>query len=434
MSHPRYENYKASGIDWLDQIPHSWLMCKVKHISPFFTGWTPPTGRDDFYAGDNLWANISDLGPRTLFQTSKHISDSAIEAAQIQKTPKGSLLFSFKLSIGQVSFAGVDLYTNEAIASFTPNEKLDLGYAYYAYPIFLVKNASTNIYGAKLLNQELIRSADVALPSITEQKYIAEFLDYEIGNIDELIAQQERLIELLKEKRQASIAEAVTKGIASNVKLKNSGVEWLGLVPEHWQVLPLKRFFQLVVDQAPVDNDFELLSLYTDIGVKPRRELEARGNRASTTDGYFKVAKGDIVVNKLLAWMGALGVSEYDGVTSPAYDILRAKCPLSSHYYDHLFRCGVLNTEFRKYSRGIMDMRLRLYFEEFGQFQMPFPPYEEQLEIVEKLKHTLEQFASLSNEATKAIELLQERRSALITAVVTGQIDVRNSVHITEAV
>jgi type I restriction enzyme S subunit len=208
--------------------------------------------------------------------------------------------------------------------------------------------------------------------------------------------------------------------------MKDSGVEWLGKVPEHWEVMPLKRFFSLIVDLAPDDNNLELLSLYTEIGVKPRKELEARGNRASTTDGYFKVAKGDIVVNKLLAWMGALGVSEYDGVTSPAYDILRAKRVLSPHYYDHLFRCGILNTEFRRYSRGIMDMRLRLYFEELGQFLMPFPPHEEQLHIVESLKNILEQFDALSSEASKAIGLLNERRSALISSAVTGKIDVRN--------
>lgn len=283
-------------------------------------------------------------------------------------------------------------------------------------------------YGVSIesLNYDMWKELLIAIPPIEEQNSIVNFLNHEISKIDDLVKEQVRLIDLLKEQRLSMIAQSVTKGIDSNVNMKESGVEWLGSVPDHWEVLPLKRFFKLIVDLAPDDNNLELLSLYTEIGVRPRKELEARGNRASTTDGYFKVSKGDIVVNKLLAWMGALAVSEYDGVTSPAYDILRANRPLSPHYYDHLFRCGILNTEFRKYSRGIMDMRLRLYFEEFGQFLMPFPPYEEQLEIVENLRNKLRQFDELSDEAQKAIGLLHERRSALISAAVTGRIDVRN--------
>lgn len=94
----------------------------------------------------------------------------------------------------------------------------------------------------------------------------------------------------------------------------------------------MKNVFKLIIEPAPKNNDFELLSVYTEIGVKPRRELEERGNKASTTDGYWLVKKGDIVVNKLLAWMGAIGVSNYNGVTSPAYDILTAKVPIDSNF------------------------------------------------------------------------------------------------------
>ncbi len=148
----------------------------------------------------------------------------------------------------------------------------------------------------------------------------------------------------------------------------------------------MKRLFRLVVEPAPEDNDHELLSLYTEIGVRPRKSLEAKGNKATTTDGYWMVKKGDIIVNKLLAWMGAIGISDYEGVTSPAYDILRQKIQLEPRYYDFLLRCGICFTEFRRYSRGIMDMRLRLYFDELGQLLMPYPPVEEQREIVAYLQ------------------------------------------------
>lgn len=198
-----------------------------------------------------------------------------------------------------------------------------------------------------------------------------------------------------------------------------------GDVPEHWDLMAMKRLFRLVVEPAPDDNDHELLSLYTEIGVRPRKSLEAKGNKATTTDGYWMVKKGDLIINKLLAWMGAIGISDYDGVTSPAYDILRQKVHLEPRYYDFLLRCGICFTEFRRHSRGIMDMRLRLYFDELGQFLMPYPCKEEQREIVEFLQQELSKFDTLTAEAQRAIDLLQERRTALISAAVTGQIDVR---------
>lgn len=170
----------------------------------------------------------------------------------------------------------------------------------------------------------------------------------------------------------------------------------------------------------------ELLSLYTDIGVRPRKEMEARGNRASTTDGYFRVRKGDFVFNKLLAWMGAIGLSEYDGVTSPAYDILRPIVPMAERYYDYLFRCGVCLTEFRRHSRGIMDMRLRLYFDKLGPLLMPQPSLEEQAKIVEHLDRETTKIDAIRLSVAGCIEKLREYRSSLISAAVTGQIDVRN--------
>lgn len=153
MSLPMYPEYKDSGVAWLGEVPAHWRITKTKHVCQFSTGWTPPTGDASAYEGDNLWANISDLGDRTIYDTAKRISDIAALQSGIELTPQGGLLFSFKLSIGQVSFAGRPMYTNEAIASFRESPNLSLAYAYYAFPLFLVKNAAENIYGAKLLNQ-----------------------------------------------------------------------------------------------------------------------------------------------------------------------------------------------------------------------------------------------------------------------------------------
>lgn len=210
-----------------------------------------------------------------------------------------------------------------------------------------------------------------------------------------------------------------------NIKLqkypayKDSCVEWLGEIPEHWEVTKVKNVFRLVMEPSPKNNDFELLSVYTEIGVKPRKDLEERGNKASSTDGYWFVKKGDIVVNKLLAWMGAIGVSNYDGVTSPAYDILRAKVQLESNYYHYLFRNEVCVSELKKHSRGIMDMRLRLYFDKFGDVMIPFPAFSEQQKIVSFLDRKTAQIESAIAIKQKQIELLKERRQILIHKAVT---------------
>ena len=200
---------------------------------------------------------------------------------------------------------------------------------------------------------------------------------------------------------------------------KPSGVEWLGEIPEHWEVTKVKNVFKLIVEPAPKNNDLELLSVYTEIGVKPRKELEERGNKASTTDGYWLVKKGDIVVNKLLAWMGAIGVSNYDGVTSPAYDILRAKVDIDSNFYHYLFRNSVCVSELKKHSRGIMDMRLRLYFDKFGDVVIPFPNVVEQQNIVVFLNDKTEKIELAIDVKKKQIELLQERQQILIHKAIT---------------
>jgi type I restriction enzyme S subunit len=267
VTFPAYSEYKETSAEWLGAVPSHWLLTKVKHVYRFTTGWTPPTGRSESYEGDNLWANISDLGPRFLNDTTKRISDNAVTESNMKLAPRGSLLFSFKLSIGQVSLAACDMYTNEAIASFFPAQNCDLSYAYYALPFFLPQNASENIYGAKMLNQELIRSALICFPTANEQTAIAAFLDRETAKIDALAEEQRRLIALLDEKRQAVIFQAVTKGLDPHAQTTSSGIDWLGTVPSHWIITPLKRITPsisvgIVVDPSKYVSDEGLPFIY----------------------------------------------------------------------------------------------------------------------------------------------------------------------------
>lgn len=203
-----------------------------------------------------------------------------------------------------------------------------------------------------------------------------------------------------------------------------SNGEWVDQTPSEWQEQRVKDLFRLVTDKAPVDNDHELLSLYASIGVRPRKDLEARGNKASSTDGYWLVKKGDIVVNKLLAWMGSVGLSEYDGVTSPAYDVLRKTSKLVDvRYFSYLFRTEIAKQIFKRNSRGIMDMRLRLYFDKLGAITVPVPPFSTQQAIATyidtKTAQIDRQIDLLGQKATQYGKLKQ----SLITETVTRGLD-----------
>lgn len=206
-------------------------------------------------------------------------------------------------------------------------------------------------------------------------------------------------------------------------KYKDSGVEWIGKIPEHWDVIPTKRIFKLVTDFAPKNNSEELLSVYTSIGVKPRKELEERGNKATTTDGYWIVKKRDIIVNKLLAWMGAIGISEYDGVTSPAYDVLRQIRSINPYYYNYIFRTPYTHQEFKRHSRGIMEVRLRLYFSDLGRIYLPVPPLDDQNRIVDFLNKKTQQASNLIEKQERLIDLLKEEKKAIISKAVTKGIN-----------
>jgi type I restriction enzyme S subunit len=432
MSFPRYERYKDSGVEWLGEVPEHWDITRVKRATTFVTGWTPPSGNELFYGGDNLWANISDLGPRILSETNTRITDTAVSHHGMQISPAGSLLFSFKLSIGQVSFAAKAMYTNEAIASFLPDPRLDLTYAYYSWPFFLIENAGENIYGAKLLNQELIRNALIVLPDVIEQQTIGSFLDEETEKLDALIKEQRRLIELLKEKRQTAISQAVTKGLNSNVPMKDSDVNWIGEVPRQWIVTRLGYFATVENGTTPSK---EKLEYWTDGQVpwlasgevNQLRIVEANEfitEQALAESSLRLLPEGTVVVG-LVGQGKTRGMSAILGMTATINQNLAAICPgpkISSEYVFYLFQA--MYVSLREDGRGGNQAAINCKM--LASLQIPVPPIQEQNDIAAFLNTLSEQINTLENESNGAIQLLQEHRSALISAAVTGKIDVRN--------
>ena len=419
---------RHSGIEWIGEIPKEWRIGKVKNYYSLQTGFTPDTKNELYYDDNGLpWVNISDIGDSHYINTTKkRISQYYISKYNPTIVPKGSLLYSFKLSVGTVAIAGIDLYTNEAIASFLQGENVNLNYLFYSSQVCIIHNANENIYGAKLLNQDLINNATILFPSLPEQQKIANYLDKVCGEVDEMIALQEQMIEELKAYKQSVITEAVTKGLNPDVPMRDSGIDWIGEIPEHWEVRRIGRLFRLRDEKnyKPME-EVQLLSLYTGIGVFPHGEQEERGNKAVTVEGYKVVHKDDIVVNIILAWMGAIGVSDYDGVTSPAYDVyIPDFTKVVPHYFHYVFRTKGIAAECYKYGRGIMMMRWRTYSSEFKQISVPYPSIEEQHKIASYLDTKCSEIDSLIALKQAKIEELKEYKKSVIYEYVTGKKEV----------
>jgi type I restriction enzyme S subunit len=431
-----YPEYNDSGVEWLDAIPADWVVSKVKHLTDFQVGWTPPTKVDANFIGDNLWANISDLRGKYIDCTGKNISDEAAKAASMEITPKGSLLYSFKLSVGAVSFARQNMYTNEAIASFLEGGLLPLSYMYYALPKFVIENASTNIYGARILNQELINNALLLKPSYDEAEKIANFLDHETAKIDTLIEKQQQLIKLLKEKRQAVISHAVTKGLNPNATMRDSGVEWLGEVPEHWVVRRLKHTSKLqsgipkgkdLTGKSSISVPMLRVANVQDgyLNLEAVHEMEIESNQLER----FTLEKGDVLMNeggdndKLgrgAVWQGEITpcIHQNHVFAIRPYSIEPGWLDLvtrASYAKFHFFRVAKQSTNLASISSTNIK-----------ETPLVIPPENERAEIMEYVTKKIEAFDNAEVKCSAQIILLQERRTALISAAVTGKIDVRS--------
>ena len=417
----RYPEHTESGVEWVGEIPAHWQVEKIKHIATFVNEKSAPESGAIKISPENV---ESETGKVLDFYSSYDVVGVIFQA--------GDILFNkLRVYLSKVVFTEYSGYSLGEMIVIRPSLKCTGKYFFYLMlSCRFIEYCNSMSYGAKMPRTDIndILNTQIPSPTSQEQTQIATFLDRKTRQIDELIRVKERKIELLREQRTALINQAVTKGFDPNVAMKPSGAEWIGEIPVHWEMMKTKYLFRLVTEPAPRNHDYELLSIYTEIGVKPRKELEEKGNRATTTDGYWLVKKDDFIVNKLLAWMGAIGLSNYEGVTSPAYDILRKIRPLNVRFYDYLFRCGLHFTEFKKRSKGIMEVRLRLYFDRFGQIPLVFPPVDEQDKIASFLDRKTVYIDELTFEEQRKIELLKEYRQSLISEVVTGKIDVRSEV------
>ena len=284
-------------------------------------------------------------------------------------------------------------------------------------------DAST--FGSKMPRAEwdFIGNLPIPLPETAKQRAIADYLDHETARLDRLVAEKQRILRLLAEKRRALVTQAVTRGLDPDVPTHDSGVCWLGPIPKHWEVEKARWLFR-ERDERTNTGEEELLTVSHLTGVTPRSDKDVAMFMAETMEGYKVACAGDLVINTLWAWMGAMGVSPVNGIVSPAYNVYRPTGRLNAAYVDALVRSPLFAQEVTRYSKGVWSSRLRLYPEEFFGVQLPVPPRLEQERIVTFLKAELQKLDDLRLAADNTATLIKERRSALIAAAVTGEIAV----------
>ena len=420
----KYDEYKDSGVAWIGEVPKHWEVIKLKYKYHFQTGATPNTGKKENFEGELKWANISDLNGSVVYDTTKHINKEAASKCSMNISPKGSLMYSFKLSVGTVAFCGEDMYTNEAIASFIP-QKNDLKYLFYCAPIFIIHNANRNIYNAPLLNQELIKNALICLPSLNEQTAIAAYLDTHCAKIDNLISIQQKRIALLQELKQSVITHAVTKGLNPNVEMKPSGIEWIGDVPKHWEVMPLKHLAVLYPKSVCSNNKENIVSYAPMENVRNDKLTEDEKKITELTSGLNTFYEGDILMAKVTPCFEngniaiAHSLKHSLGYCSSELFVIRVK-RINVRYLFFLLQ----NQDYKQVCLSTLTgtgglKRVSADFVRSG--KMPVPSQEEQAAIASYLDRKCATIDTSISNAQHQIDLLQEYKQSLITEVVTGK-------------
>lgn len=439
----KYAEYKDSGIEWLGEIPKSWNISRLKYIAEIFgrIGFRGYTVDDIVDEGEgalvlspsNILGDQFSLDKKTYLSWKKYY-----ESPEIMVGINDILLVKTGSTYGKstIILEKKEPMTINPQMALLKKIKLESRFLYYLFQSTLYKaviDISNTGSGMPTMTQENINSFPIPFPAFNEALNIANFLDHETAKIDNLIAKQEKLIELLKEKRQAVISHAVTKGLIPNAPMKDSGVEWLGEVPEHWVV----SRFKYTSDRVIVGIAEAATHAYSESGVPIIRSTNIKEEGLMTENILFiKQNFADDNASKYIYENDIVTVrTGYPGISSVVPKEMN-----KSHCFTNL-----VSTPKKSFNPYFLNEYLnsdlgKAYFELLGwgsaqknisvpilqEFPIAFPEQQEQEIIVQFIRQQRFKFTELISKAEKNIKLMRERRTALISAAVTGKIDVRH--------
>jgi type I restriction enzyme, S subunit len=443
MSLPRYPKYKDSGVEWLGEVPEHWVVSKLGYESWVRArlGWKGLKAEEYVDDGFTFLSTPNIKGAVIDFENVNFITeDRYLESPEIALREGDVLLAKDGSTLGTVNVVRSlprPATVNSSIAVITPHPSMAGAYLHYLFQSSFMKDTIQQIkggMGVPHLFQEDLNKFWIPLPRVSEQLEVATFLDSEIGKIDVLVDEQQQLIELLEEKRQAVICHAITKGLNPDAPMKDSGIEWLGEVPKHWKVKRLKQLIRpgssisygIVQPGEPLEEgvpfvqttnissgDFELDSLQRTTPeiarAYPRSQLQGGevilGIRASIGAAF-------VVPQHLCGANLSRGIAriDCDSSISPKYLVWALRSNSTLHYWQLCKQGSTFN---------------EVSIETVREIALALPSVAEQSAIVSRLNGVTAGFDELISGALHAIDLLQERRTALISAAVTGKIDVR---------
>ena len=437
-----YPEYKNSGVDWLGEVPEHWEVLPLRNIASFQNGHGFPHDLQGQEEGDFPFVKVSDISflGKELKQSENYVNAVNIKNNKWQIVPRKSVILpkiGEALKLNHRKVLSLDGLIDNNILAIKPSNKIQYSWLYYlllSIDMGWVSNPST----VPTIDMEQLKSLSMPLPYYQEQTQIAKFLDHKTAQIDRLIEKKKALIEKLNEKRTALITQAVTKGLNPDVPMKDSGVDWLGEVPEHWEVRKLKWTIDNLKngiwgeENNGIDDiicirvaDFDRNNFTINDSNLTLRSIDEKDRSSRLLKpGDLLIEKSGGGENQLVGAVVQFD-KKYEAITSNFVARMSISKGFSSRYLTYLHAhiySSKLNYRSIKQSTGIQNLDSELYFAE----QVAIAPKSEQIQIAEFLDNKTNKIDKLANKASEAIDTLNEYRTALITAAVTGKIDVRN--------
>lgn len=409
----RYESYKPSGVYWMGNIPADWEIKKFRYA------YTKSN------AGEVIDKSHWHFGNELLFTCQKTPMQSGYSKFDDRRRTRSNDLLLTRNGTPYVHLPPDGAIYSNVVQRVHLPESYNRKFVWYA-----LSNSCQHLSGygdiIESFNMSTWNNLVFPVPPRPTQDRIVAFLDQKSSEIDVTIAKKAQLIELLDEQKTILINKAVRQGLNLDVQQHESGIEWIGKIPSHWQVKRAKYLFR-EIDERSVSGEEELLSVSHITGVTPRSEkTNIYMFMAEDYSGSKLCRPNDLVFNIMWAWMGALGVSDRAGIVSPSYGVYRQlkEGSFNGWYLENLLRSTQYVAEYNKRSTGLHSSRLRLYSHMFFDMELGFPPREEQDEIERETKRQVSQIDALTTSVRSEIEKLLELRSSLVESVVTGKIRV----------
>lgn len=409
---------KNSGIEWIGEIPDSWQLVNIGNVLKEYKN------ENKLLDTHALQFKYGTIVPKKETNATQDVLDilSKYNVVKPNIIMVNGLNLAFDFVTQRVALVKENGVITSTYIALSPQNLVVPQYATYVLKSYDFQKVFHSLgRGLRcMLSYDILRREKMPLPSLDEQKSIVNCLEQKLTEVDKLIEVQQAQIEKLKEYKQSVITEAVTKGLNPTAPMKDSGVEWIGKIPEDWETIRVKQLLNERIERSLTGQE-EPLSMSQKVGLVPTRMLDSIPNMASSFIGAKLTYVDDLVFNKLKAHLGVFSVSKYDGLVSPDYAVYYSTGKINLKYLEYLFKTPQCILEFRKRSTGIAVGLTRLYTDGLFAIECPFPNHSSQMEIVAYLDDKCAKIDKLIALKQSKIEKLQEYKKSLIYEYVTGK-------------